>query len=554
MSTPHKRPAVEDVGTSAPAKVRKTAKNVAGVAAISSQNINKVANGSYSESEDEDQQAGAEEANCQIEGLYLDTVSRANLDFDFERLCSVSLSNNNVYACLVCGKYYQGRGKQTHAYFHSINDDHHVFINLRTLRVYVLPDNYEVKDKSLNDIKSIIQPTFTADQVSKLDAVCESSHDLAGKRYVAGFVGLNKIKCNDYMNVVIQALVHVPPIRDTLLLLPNLDAMPELVQRLATLARRMWHSKLLKAHISPHELVQEAVNRSKKRFRLDVQGDAFEFMTWLLNTLHFDLGGTRRQGSSVVYQTFQGQVEVTTQPLDDTKTREQAIDAFEIDSRKGIKVTKLPFLTLSLDLPPKPLFTDDDGEGKVSIPQVALVSLLRKYDGSTTVEWQGEAKRYWLLKLPKYIICHVKRFSRNSFSVEKNPTVVNFPICNVPFGDLLPKDAQERLGGKGTYDLIVNICHDGQSSAAAGKSSGTSFDDNQQNTAPNPAAATSSASTRAHTSDDALSAESQYLVYLRHAAADKWYMSRDLQMEPIMPQMIFLSDSYIQIWQRNDSV
>lgn len=31
------------------------------------------------------------------------------LDFDFEKVCSVSLSNLNVYACLVCGKYYQGR-------------------------------------------------------------------------------------------------------------------------------------------------------------------------------------------------------------------------------------------------------------------------------------------------------------------------------------------------------------------------------------------------------------------------------------------------------------
>ena len=30
------------------------------------------------------------------------------LDFDFEKLCSVSLSHINVYACLVCGKYFQG--------------------------------------------------------------------------------------------------------------------------------------------------------------------------------------------------------------------------------------------------------------------------------------------------------------------------------------------------------------------------------------------------------------------------------------------------------------
>ncbi len=38
---------------------------------------------------------------------YLDTIDRAVLDFDFEKLCSVSLSRVNVYACLVCGKYFQ---------------------------------------------------------------------------------------------------------------------------------------------------------------------------------------------------------------------------------------------------------------------------------------------------------------------------------------------------------------------------------------------------------------------------------------------------------------
>lgn len=32
-----------------------------------------------------------------------------NLDFDFEKCCSVSLSPVNVYACLVCGKYFQVR-------------------------------------------------------------------------------------------------------------------------------------------------------------------------------------------------------------------------------------------------------------------------------------------------------------------------------------------------------------------------------------------------------------------------------------------------------------
>lgn len=69
------------------------------------------------------------------------------MDFDFEKLCSVSLSRINVYACLVCGKYFQGRGTNTFAYTHSVSDGHHVYLNLHTLKFYCLPDNYEIIGK-----------------------------------------------------------------------------------------------------------------------------------------------------------------------------------------------------------------------------------------------------------------------------------------------------------------------------------------------------------------------------------------------------------------------
>ena len=39
---------------------------------------------------------------------YMYFIFRSILDFDFEKLCSISLSHINVYACLVCGKYFQG--------------------------------------------------------------------------------------------------------------------------------------------------------------------------------------------------------------------------------------------------------------------------------------------------------------------------------------------------------------------------------------------------------------------------------------------------------------
>lgn len=53
-----------------------------------------------------------------------------NLDFDFEKCCSVSLSPVNVYACLVCGKYFQGRGPHTHAYTHALECGHHMYMKL----------------------------------------------------------------------------------------------------------------------------------------------------------------------------------------------------------------------------------------------------------------------------------------------------------------------------------------------------------------------------------------------------------------------------------------
>lgn len=118
--------------------------------------------------------------------LYLDTIDRSLLDFDFEKLCSVTLSNINVYACLVCGKYYQGRGPKSHAYFHALEVGHHVYVNMQTKRVYVLPEGYEVKSKSLDDIKFVVDPQLSRDEVVQLDREAKDAWDLGGKKYRPG--------------------------------------------------------------------------------------------------------------------------------------------------------------------------------------------------------------------------------------------------------------------------------------------------------------------------------------------------------------------------------
>ena len=123
--------------------------------------------------------------------LYLDTIDRSVLDFDFEKLCSVTLSNINVYACLVCGKYYQGRGPKSHAYFHALEVGHHVYVNMQTKRVYVLPEGYEVKSKGLEDIKFVVDPRLSRDEVNKLDMEAKDAWDINGKKYRPGKLGVS---------------------------------------------------------------------------------------------------------------------------------------------------------------------------------------------------------------------------------------------------------------------------------------------------------------------------------------------------------------------------
>jgi U4/U6.U5 tri-snRNP-associated protein 2 len=141
---------------------------------------------------DETLPAAPKRQSAPVEGysdLYLDTINRAVLDFDFEKLCSISLSNINVYACLVCGKYYQGRGPKSHAYFHGLDVGHHVFVNMETKRVFVLPEGYEVRSKSLDDIKYVVDPTFAKGAVTRLDKEVHDAWDLMGRRYRPGKEG-----------------------------------------------------------------------------------------------------------------------------------------------------------------------------------------------------------------------------------------------------------------------------------------------------------------------------------------------------------------------------
>jgi U4/U6.U5 tri-snRNP-associated protein 2 len=79
-----------------------------------------------------------------------------------------------------------------------------------------------------------------------------------------------------------------------------------------------------------------------------------------------------------------------------------------------------------------------------SIPQIPLMELLKKFDGKTFVEEPVTCikRKYRVHKLPKYLILHMKRFIKNEFFVEKNATIVNFPIKNLDLNSFVWKEDQ----------------------------------------------------------------------------------------------------------------
>ena len=42
-----------------------------------------------------------------------------------------------------------------------------------------------------------------------------------------------------------------------------------------------------------------------------------------------------------------------------------------------------------------------------------------------------EKKSFEVTRLPEYLFIHIRRFSKNTFFKEKNPTIVNFPVKNL---------------------------------------------------------------------------------------------------------------------------
>ena len=366
---------------------------------------------------------------------------------------------------------------------------------------------------------------------------------------------MNNIKANDYLNVVVQVLAHVPPIRNFFLLheFPT-PGTPQLSLRFSTLVRKLWNPKAFRSHVSPHELLQEVALRSSKRFTLTQQSDPVEFLSWFLNNLHLALGGSKKPSSSptsVIHAAFQGHLRIESQAITAHSDTQDARLVFTESGMINSQVT--PFLILTFDLPPTPLFQSVNRES--IIPQIPLTSLLNKYNGITASEKMAHRVRHRLLHpLPPYLIFHIKRFSKNRFVSERNPTIVTFPsprsLDMSPYVE--PNPAIWPPGEPILYDLVANIILDPIVSAP-GTTEGLS--DNR----PSAAAATPTTGAGGGSEkvawlvqlhDKAMAVENMRNHGRAGERGPEWLEIQDLLVKRAESETLFTREGYLMVWER----
>lgn len=361
---------------------------------------------------------------------------------------------------------------------------------------------------------------------------------------------MNNIKANDYLNVVVQALAHVTPIRNFFLLHDfPVPGSPQLTLRFSTLVRKLWNPRAFKSHVSPHELLQEIALRSSKRFTLTQQSDPVEFLSWFLNNLHLSLGGSKKPSktpTSVIQQAFQGHLRIESQEIPAQADTTNSRLVFTESSQTHTQIT--PFLILTLDLPPTPLFQSANRES--IIPQVPLTTLLNKYNGITASEKMSHRVRHRLLHpLPPYLLFHIKRFSKNKFVSERNPTIVTFPsprsLDMSPYVE--PNPSIHPPGEPIIYDLVANIILD-----TAAPSSGAGAGDNSTDrTTTATGASAENVSWLIQLHDKAMAAENaRRQKEHQQQRGPEWLQIQDLYVDKTESETLFTRESYLMVWER----
>lgn len=130
--------------------------------------------------------------------------------------------------------------------------------------------------------------------------------------------------------------------------------------------------------------------------------------------------------------------------------------------------------------------------------------------------------------LYSYLIFQIKRFQRNSWTMDKNPTIVEFPIINLDLSDsnlvTLPESIHLEEVAKNCprFNLVSNITHE----TIAGDTK-----------------------VKRRKDFDAIN-EGTYKVDINHQTSRQWFEIQDLHVSTIDPNLIGCSESHILIYEK----
>ena len=165
-----------------------------------------------------------------------------------------------------------------------------------------------------------------------------------------------------------------------------------------------------------------------------------------------------------------------------------------------------------------------------------MFALLNKFNGETEKEYKtykdNIIRKFELTRLPPFIILYVQRFTKNTFFVEKNPTIVNFPVKGIDFGDFLAPEAKEKYKDTSTlYDLVANVVHEGQPTGGIYKTHVL----------------------HKGKGDDRTWLWADTKVIYSFLGSNNWYEMQDLHVSKVLPEILPLSEALVQIYERRKS-
>lgn len=282
---------------------------------------------------------------------------------------------------------------------HSLTVNHYLYLNTQSGICYRLPDNVIVDHNILNAIRNYLNPVYDKHELELLSSDFSRIETKTGLLYHPGLIGLNNLGgVGDGVNSVLQFLLRITPFRNALLTMktPEGKLMDPLLVSLAHSFRRLCSRHNMKGIFTPHDFLQVISQLTDKKMGAGMMTDPAALLHFLMSYKGFKklTSGEGEKRKKVLESCIQGEVKVG-------------------DGHKLI-----PLNILSLELPLTSTFKKSKNINMQNVTVTSLSSLLES-------KFNGECK---LWSLPRYLIVHLKRFSKNQYHFEKNNSIVPIPV------------------------------------------------------------------------------------------------------------------------------